>query len=55
MAEDGKTVEFDAKNDRGYEWWITDGKLVLEDPDYCAEAAFGIGSWIEVLDKNSAQ
>ena len=55
MAEDGTTVQFAAKNDRGYEWWTTNGKLVLEDPDYCAECAFGIGSWIEVLDKYTAQ
>ena len=55
MEEDGKTVKFAAKNDRGYEWWTTTGKLVLEDPQYCADCAFGIGSWIEVLDKYSAQ
>ena len=51
MEEDGTTVKFAAKNDRGYDWWTTEGKLVLEDPQYCADAAFGIGSWIEVLDK----
>ena len=32
-----------------------DGKLVLEDPAYCAECAFGIGNWIETLDKYTAQ
>jgi hypothetical protein len=46
---------YDAKNDRGYEWWTTDGKLVLEDPAYCADCAFGIGNWIETLDKYTAQ
>ena len=51
MEEDGTTVKFEAKNDRGYDWWTNEGKLVLEDPQYCADAAFGIGSWIEVLDK----
>ncbi len=51
MAEDGTTVQFAAKNDRGYEWWTTGGKLVLEDPEYCADCAFGI----EVLDKYTAQ
>ena len=51
MEEDGTTVKFAAKNDRGYDWWTNEGKLVLEDPQYCADAAFGIGSWIEVLDK----
>ena len=55
LDEDGKTVKFPAKNDRGYDWWTTEGKLVLEDPQYCADCAFGIGSWIEVLDKYVAQ
>ena len=52
MAEDGTTVEFPAKNDRGYDWWTTDGELVLEDPEYCASVAFTVGSWIEMLDTN---
>ncbi|MFR6023709.1 MAG: hypothetical protein ACLUGW_05330, partial [Oscillospiraceae bacterium] len=51
MAEDGVTVEFDALNDRGYDWWVGDGQLVLEDPEYCADVAFTVGSWIETLDK----
>ena len=51
MAEDGTTVEFDALNDRGYDWWVGDGQLVLEDPEYCADVAFTVGSWIETLDK----
>ena len=55
MEEDGTTVKYAAKNDRGYEWWTTDGKLVLEDPAYCADCAFGIGNWIETLDKYTAQ
>ena len=54
MDEDGETVLFPAKNDRGYEWWTTEGKLVLEDPEYCADVAFTVGSWIEILDKYSA-
>ncbi len=54
MAEDGTTVAFAAKNDAGYDWWTTDGKLVLEDPTYCASVAFTVGSWIEMLDKYSA-
>ena len=28
---DGVSV-YEAKNDRGYDWWTTDCKLVLEDP-----------------------
>ena len=54
MAEDGTTVEFEAKNDRGYDWWTTEGKLVLEDPEYCADVAFTVGSWVEMLTKYSA-
>ena len=30
------------------------GKLVLEDPEYCASVAFTVGSWIEMLTKYSA-
>ncbi len=44
-------LTFPAKNDRGYEWWTNEGKLVLEDPEYCASVAFTVGSWIEILDK----
>ena len=45
------------KNDRGYDWWTTDGELVLEDPEYCASVSFTVGSWIEMLSKyaDSAQ
>ena len=45
--------EFPAKNDRGYDWWTAEGKgeLVLEDPVYCSDVAFTVGSWIEMLDK----
>ena len=49
MAEDGTTVEFAALNDHGYDWWTTDGKLVLEDPEYCApwpsQWAAGLRCW----------
>ncbi len=54
MAEDGTTVEFAALNDHGYDWWTTDGQLVLEDPEYCASVAFTVGSWIEMLDRYTA-
>ena len=47
---DGINV-YDSKNDRGYEWWVGNGKLVLEDPAYCASVAFTVGSWIEMLSK----
>ena len=45
---------YPAKNDRGFDWWSTNGKLVLEDPQYCNSAAFTVGSWIEMLTKYSA-
>ncbi|MDD3369631.1 MAG: hypothetical protein PHP50_12245 [Lachnospiraceae bacterium] len=50
--DSGKNV-FDAKNDRGYDWWTTNGELVLEDPEYCASVSFTVGSWIEMLTKYS--
>ena len=53
MAEDGTTVKYPAKNDAGYDWWTGEGKLVLEDPEYCASVAFTVGSWIEMLTKYS--
>ena len=43
--------EFDCKNDRGYDWWVNNGMLVIEDPEYCASVAFTVGSWIEMLTK----
>ena len=54
MAEDG-TVAFAAMNDAGYDWWVNEGGLVLEDPVYCADVAFTVGSWIEMLDKYSGE
>ncbi|MBP5265259.1 MAG: hypothetical protein J6Z06_00345 [Lachnospiraceae bacterium] len=48
--EEGNNV-FDCKNDRGYDWWTTDGGLVLEDPEYCSSVSFTVGSWIELLTK----
>ncbi len=50
MNEAGE-VEFECKNDRGYDWWVKEGKLVIEDPEYCASVAFTVGSWIEMLTK----
>ena len=48
--KDGQ-VEFECKNDRGYDWWVNEGQLVIEDPEYCADVAFTVGSWIELLYK----
>ena len=47
--------EFPAKDDRGKEWWVGEGQLVVEDPQYCASVAFTVGSWIETLDKYTGE
>ena len=39
------------QGDKGYDWWVGQGKLVLEDPEYCSSVAFTVGSWIEMLSK----
>lgn len=52
MAPDGTTVLFAAMNDKGYDWWTnqeTGGKLVIEDPVYCARVSYAIGDWIDIL------
>jgi hypothetical protein len=42
---------FPAKNDKGYDWWIssTGGNLVIEDPAYCAKVAPKMSDWIDVI------
>jgi hypothetical protein len=42
---------FPAKNDKGYDWWISPegGSLVVEDPAYCAEVAPMLSDWIDVI------
>ncbi len=40
---------YPAKNDRGYDWWINEGKLVVEDPAYAASVADVLGDWIDAL------
>jgi hypothetical protein len=40
---------YDAKNDRGYDWWLNTGKLVVEDPAYCASVANTMGDWIDMV------
>ncbi len=44
---------FPAKNDRGYEWWVSPehGRLVIEETDYCASVQFTLGLWIDSLRK----
>ena len=39
------------EGDRGLEWWINEGNLVLEDPDYCARVQSTVAAWIDTLDK----
>jgi hypothetical protein len=48
---ESSNVACETTMDRGYDWWINDGKLVVEDPKYCSSVAFTVGSWIEMLDK----
>lgn len=40
---------FEAKNDRGYDWWLNEGKLVVEDPAYCASVSDVMGDWIDLI------
>jgi hypothetical protein len=47
--KDGKTILFPTNNDHGYDWWVNQGHLVLEDPAYCASVAFTVGGWIDSL------
>lgn len=43
--------KFPAKNDRGYDWWLsaTGGRLVVEDPAYCSKVSFNMSDWIDVI------
>ena len=43
--------KFPAKNDRGYDWWLSpeNGRLVVEEPNYCASVQFTLGLWIDSL------
>ena len=38
---------FPNKNDRGYDWWLNTGKLVVEDPAYCASVSGVMSDWID--------
>lgn len=42
---------FPAKNDRGYEWWTSaeGGKIVVEDPAYCAQVSFDLSDYIDMI------
>lgn len=45
------TDTYPAKNDRGYDWWVSQsgGSLVVEDPQYCASVSFNMSDWIDVI------
>ena len=47
----GGENKFPAKNDRGYDWWLSpeNGRLVVEEPNYCASVQFTLGLWIDSL------
>lgn len=51
--DESGAVLHECMNDKGYDWWTTNGELVLEDPEYCASVSFTVGSWIELLTKYS--
>ncbi len=44
---------YPAKNDRGYDWWVSTGvyggRLIIEDPVYASSVAFTVGEWIESI------
>ena len=42
------SIQIPDRLDRSLDWWLTGGKLVLEDPGYCASVADTVGSWIDV-------
>lgn len=50
-ATETNPVAAPCKNDKGYDWWMssTGGRLVLEDPEYCAKVAPVLGDWINYL------
>ena len=41
-----------AKNDRGYDWWLNEGKLVVEEPAYCASVSGTMSDWIDGIVAN---
>lgn len=46
-GEENGQVKFPAKNDRGYDWWMKEGNIVLEDPIYCSKVALDLGDVID--------
>ena len=40
---------YPCKNDKGYDWWTTQGKLVIEDGEYASSVAAVMSDWIAYL------
>ena len=40
---------YPCKNDKGYDWWTTQGKLVIEDGEYSSSVAAVMSDWIAYL------
>ena len=51
LDTEAKYQHLTKEGDKGYDWWVGEGQLVLENPEYCASVAFTVGSWIEMLTK----
>lgn len=45
------TNTFPVKNDKGYDWWTStsEGRLVVENPAYCAKVSVQMSDWIDAL------
>ena len=48
-ADKNEGVEMPVKNDKGYDWWTTTGKLVIEDGEYASSVAATLSDWIAYL------
>ncbi|MDD7315986.1 MAG: hypothetical protein PUG55_00915 [Bacillales bacterium] len=40
---------YPCKNDKGYNWWTTEGKLVIEDGEYASSVAGALSDWMQYL------
>ena len=43
---------YPAMNDRGYDWWLNEGKLVVEESAYCASVSGAMSDWIDMIVNN---
>lgn len=46
---DPTKVLYEVLNDRGYDWWTKEGKLVIEEPKYLASVSGFMGDWIDII------